>query len=323
MAMELKGILRGHGDWVTSIAAPEEPTRYDQLLSSSRDQTVLVWDLNRTPEDDQEYGSAATSLTSHSHIVEDVAYSRDAQFALSASWDKSIRLWDLNYNSSVRFEGHEKDVLSVSFSADNRRVVSGSRDKKIKLWNTLGHCKCTVDDAHNDWVSNVQFSPDSRSPYVISAGWDKVIKIWSLDKTFERVGSLIGHTGYINSVAIAPDGSLCASGGKDGIAMLWDLNEQKHLYSLDAGDIIHDLAFSPSKYWLVAGTDAGVRVWDLEKKTPIVDLGPGLDQFPVTEHHLYPACTSVAWSFDGHTLYTGWTDGLIRVWGTNSSHKGY
>jgi len=55
--------------------------------------------------------------------------------------------------------------------------------------------------------------------------------------------TLIGHTGYVNTVTVSPDGSLCASGGKDGTAMLWDLNEGKHLSSLDAGDIIHALVF--------------------------------------------------------------------------------
>ncbi len=34
-----------------------------------------------------------------------------------------------------------------------------------------------------------------------------------------------GHTQFINTVTVSPDGSLCASGGKDGKAMLWDLNE--------------------------------------------------------------------------------------------------
>merc|ERR1712205_194317 len=59
--------------------------------------------------------------------------------------------------------------------------------------------------------------------------------------------NLIGHGGYINAVTVSPDGSLCASGGKDGVAMLWDLNEGKRLYSLpcEQGDIIHSLCFSP------------------------------------------------------------------------------
>lgn len=41
---------------------------------------------------------------------------------------------------------------------------------------------------------------------------------------------------------------------QDHVAMLWDLAEGKRLYSLDAGDIIHALCFSPNRYWLCAAT---------------------------------------------------------------------
>lgn len=68
------------------------------------------------------------------------------------------------------------------------------------------------------------------------------------------------YTRYLNTVTVSPDGSLCASGGKDGTAMLWDLKEGKRLYSLDAGDIIHSLVFSPNRYWLCAATTAGIKV---------------------------------------------------------------
>jgi len=42
--------------------------------------------------------------------------------------------------------------------------------------------------------------------------------------------------------------------------MLWDLAEGKRLYSLDAGDIINALVFSPNRYWLCAATQVG-GVW--------------------------------------------------------------
>ena len=49
--------------------------------------------------------------------------SSDGQFALSGSWDATLRLWDLNSgNTTRRFIGHAKDVLSVAFSVDNRQV---------------------------------------------------------------------------------------------------------------------------------------------------------------------------------------------------------
>jgi guanine nucleotide-binding protein subunit beta-2-like 1 protein len=46
---------------------------------------------------------------------------------------------------------------------------------------------------------------------------------------------------------MSPDGSLCASGGKDAKAMLWDLNDGKHLYTLDHVDTINSLCFSPNR----------------------------------------------------------------------------
>jgi guanine nucleotide-binding protein subunit beta-2-like 1 protein len=80
-----------------------------------------------------------------------------------------------------RFVGHTNDVLSVSFSADNRQIVSGSRDRTIKLWNTLGDCKYTITDkGHTEWVSCVRFSPNPQNPVIVSAGWDKLVKVRTL-----------------------------------------------------------------------------------------------------------------------------------------------
>ena len=60
--------------------------------------------------------------------------SSDGHFALSGSWDKTLRLWDLSTGKTTRrFEDHTKDVLSVAFSADNRQIVSAARDKTIKV----------------------------------------------------------------------------------------------------------------------------------------------------------------------------------------------
>jgi guanine nucleotide-binding protein subunit beta-2-like 1 protein len=328
--LSLRGILKGHNGWVTSIATPEvrrDSSGLDQMIvSASRDRSIIQWRLGRSEEDPNEYGRAQRRLRGHSHYIQDVVLSRDGQYALTGSWDKSLRLWDLNFSKTSRkFFGHSNDVLSVAFSIDNRQIVSGSRDKSIKLWNTLGECKCSIDDAHNDWVSCVKFSPNPHNPVVVSAGWDKLVKVWSLQKSFKFSSYLTGHTGYVNSISIAPDGSLCATGGKEGSIKLWDLNDTSNLYSLEGGDTINALSFSPNKFWLAAATDSGVRVFDLQSKDEIAHLVKNDDnekEFTTTEYDANPNALSISWASDGLTLYTGYTDGIIRVWSVSGGgHK--
>jgi len=310
--LTLRGVLRGHGGWITSIATTaEEP---DMILSSSRDKSIIVWKLTR---EEGNYGYPKRSLRGHNHFVSDVVISSDGQFALSGSWDATLRLWDINSGVCTRrFVGHTKDVLSVAFSSDNRQIISGARDKTVKLWNTLGECKHTiVEDGHSEWVSCVRFSPSTQAPVIVSAGWDRLVKVWQLSNCKLRT-NLQGHTGYLNTVTVSPDGSLCASGGKDGTAMLWDLNEGKRLYSLDAGDVIHSLVFSPNRYWLCAATTQGIKIWDLESKCMVDEIK--ID-FPITgKNAQVPYCTCLAWSADGSDLFAGYTDNLIRVYHANN-----
>merc|ERR1712154_550619 len=175
----------------TQIAT--NPKYPDMILSSSRDKSLIVWKLTR---EENQYGYPEKRLTGHGHFVSDVVLSSDGHFALSGSWDHTLRLWD----------------LGTASSADNRQIVSGSRDRTIKLWNTLAQCKYTIqEEGHSEWVSCVRFSPNNQNPIIVSCGWDKMVKVWSLQNCKLKTDH-IGHHGYLNTVTISPDSSLCASG---------------------------------------------------------------------------------------------------------------
>jgi len=218
-----------------------------------------------------------------------------------------------------KFIGHSKDILSVAINKENTVIVSGSRDKSIKVWNSIGDCTHTLtENGHTGWVSCVKISPSSQK--IVSAGWDRVVKVWNF-KGHKILFNLVGHVGFVNSVTISPDGTLCASGGKDGTAKLWDLNKGEHLYTLDAGSSIHALNFSPNKYWLCAATDKNIKVWDLEKREGIAELNAESNSKNKNKNkQKRPACVSLAWSQDGTTLFSGYTDSLIRVWSIQSSN---
>jgi guanine nucleotide-binding protein subunit beta-2-like 1 protein len=265
-------------------------------------------------------------LRGHNNFVSDVVISSDGQFALSGSWDGTLRLWEIATGKCTRrFVGHSKDVLSVAFSPDNRQIISASRDRTIKLWNTLGECKYTcTEGGHQDWVSAVRFPPVAGANNFVSAGWDNTVKVWTyalrprgqalFDLVVERPKNLTGHSGYLNTVTVSPDGSLCASGGKDGTALLWDLSEGKLLYSLGADDIINALCFSPNRYWLVAATNKSIKIWDLESKSMVDEIkvfGP--------DGKKTIAATALAWSADGSDLFAGFADGKVRVYSVTTS----
>ena len=130
-------------------------------------------------------------LTGHSHFISDLALTNDNRHLISSSWDKELRLWDLqNGVCEKRFVGHGKEVFTVAFSPDNRQIISSGAEREIKLFNTLGDCKFTTEkNNHTDWVSMVRFSPIPKTtkvnfqPYFVTVGWDGWLKIYNTNFT--------------------------------------------------------------------------------------------------------------------------------------------
>lgn len=299
--------IKLHSNAITSISTAIN--NLSIFVTGSRDSTIIIWEINNKTDISI---IPIKRLRGHSHFVSDVVLSFDGQFCISSSWDKTLNLWDIETGKILKnFIGHKKDVLSVGFSSDNRQIVSSSRDNSIKIWNTIGQCKDTfVDKDSISWISCVRFFPNKNSN-ILSCSWDGVVKIWNLVEKKVQM-RLIGHKGYLSSLSISPDGSLCASGGKDSIIMLWDLQEGKHLYSLNADDPINCMCFSPNRYWLCAGTSKGIKIWDLESKTIIERLKVAVPNNEIFKNEVI--CTSMNWTIDGNLFLSGFVDGQLKIW---------
>ena len=72
-------------------------------------------------------------MTGHQQLVNDVKFSPDSRLIASASFDKSIKIWDGKTGSFITtLRGHVQAVYQIAWSADSRLLVSGSADSTLK-----------------------------------------------------------------------------------------------------------------------------------------------------------------------------------------------
>ncbi|MEK7396124.1 MAG: hypothetical protein AAB116_04210, partial [Candidatus Poribacteria bacterium] len=80
-------------------------------------------------------GSLIRTLEGHSSSVESVAITSDGRKVVSASWDSTLKVWDIETGDEIRtLKGHSSRVLSVAITPDGRKVVSASSDNTLKVW---------------------------------------------------------------------------------------------------------------------------------------------------------------------------------------------
>jgi guanine nucleotide-binding protein subunit beta-2-like 1 protein len=297
----------------------EEEVAKDQykefVISGSRDRTLIIWDLHPSNDADEEkeWGQPRKTLKGHSHFISDLDLSQDSRFCLSSSWDGTIRLWNLKTATTRKtLIGHAKDVLTVAFSPDNRQIASGSIDKSVKIWNIHGVCKFTVEqNPHTDWVSCVRYFYDLKQPIVVSASWDRTIKVWD-NTSMTLMHTFVGHKAQINTLDLAANTMFVASGGRDGKVNIWNLVEGRHLDEIDAESPVNVVLFASKVFWLVIGTEDGIRVYDLPNRK-FIDRYTATDLDHNKRRGAKIGCTSLVFSKNQQHLYAGFTDGYIRV----------
>jgi WD40 repeat protein len=113
----------------------------------------------------------------HENSVNSAQFSPDSQRIVTASADKTARLWDAASGKPVGEPmKHESFLTSAQFSPDGQQIVTASGDTTARLWDAASGKPVGEPMKHEGFVSSAQFSPDSQR--IVTASWDKTARLW-------------------------------------------------------------------------------------------------------------------------------------------------
>ncbi|MBV8641905.1 MAG: WD40 repeat domain-containing protein, partial [Verrucomicrobia bacterium] len=144
------------------------------------------------------------TLQGHTSSVSAVAIRPpDGRQAISASDDRTLRLWDLETGQTLRTFESPDSVWAVAVTPDGHRALSGSYDRTLMLWDLETGQTLRTLKGHTNIVSAVAITPDGLR--AVSASWDRTLRLWDLE-TGQTIRTLEGHTDNVSAVAVTPDG---------------------------------------------------------------------------------------------------------------------
>ena len=258
----LRATLRGHTDFVTSIAFSPNGQK---LVSSSWDNSIKLWDSQTTE-------NLATGL--HAHDVTSVVFSPDGRRIASGGADEVIRLWNsegkqLASTYTTQYLGAFTSVVFIHHPDARYYRVAGANDLDggIDYFNYYDGNNRLASKYYaigEHATSSLAISPDQSMLASGGSKWDMNVTLWDpynnkIFKVFE------GHTDFVTSVAFSPDRQTLASGSWDNTVRLWNIADGESTAILKGHtDQVLAVAFSPDGRTLASGSnDQTIRLWDM------------------------------------------------------------
>lgn len=154
--------------------------------------------------------------------------------------------------------GHEAIINDLVINSEGTQLASVSKDKKAIVWDVESSRKESVLRGHIKAINNVQFIGED---HLATSSDDGTLKIWSLESG-QELYSFSDHKKGISSIAARS--SMVASGDKDGVIMIRNLNGDL-VKQFSIGNSVQALAFDlQEKRLFTADSEGIIRIWDAD-----------------------------------------------------------
>jgi WD40 repeat protein len=154
--------------------------------------------------------------------VTTVAFSPDGKFFVTGAigTDRTVKFWDAdNYellNTSPQQPGF---IYSLAFTPDGQKLVGAVRNF-VKVWDLSTNQEILSVKGPQLDLNQIAVSPDNS--LMATANREGTIMI--MDMRGNKLGTLEGHKGWVQSISFSPDGKTLYSGAEDKMVKVWDVS---------------------------------------------------------------------------------------------------
>lgn len=214
-----------------SVSAVINLVETDLCISVSRDRTIRVWDRTN--------GFCRKTIEgAHEDWIR--SCDANARHLLTTGNDKQVFVFDLEQVMTFEskqhrntapyincFDVHDNYVEAVrvyksgKLGTDETIAVTASRDKTIGVWNYLNGNLIALLSGHENWVKDIQIFEEGN--FLISAGEDKTLRVWSLAKKKQLFMEQGAHEHFVSCLALHKQFRIVVSGSVDKSAKVWRL----------------------------------------------------------------------------------------------------
>jgi WD40 repeat protein len=293
----IRNAFQTHKSWVYSVDVKDDGT-----VASASDDQILLW-KNRYCID---------SLIAHADAIKSISFSRDNQFLVSGSIDKTLKVWSMTDNRIIEtLNAHKAGVNKVKFSLSGRYIISSGYDNKLYIWDwrnkervkdfNVEHTEFSISNldilAFVDTTCNLNlFDLKSLSTTKTVRQYcgvpifhpnDTTLGIRTDDGRIQFVNSYSGeleseldikHETHYGPLAFTPDGFYIVAGIWGGDIEVWDWHRNELVETLHGtfATSPEEFTFDSKGQLLSASDDRSVKTWDLDSGNLKSNIGDGL-----------------------------------------------